>query len=424
MRSQRTSKTSGGPLTGCSKPTTKYQILNAEFLQAPNMVDRNHLFFSANGDSYRFKKMFRDLQIAAKYSQGETKPKYVVQFGLAPFVKDELITDVQKTPYSCKFDKTTNSQLKKQYDGYVSFFSKKLRKIVTLYCGTLFVGHCMADNLVDIFFEFVRDLGLDFNLLLALGINGPNVNKSFKSKLAEELQKRSATHGYWYMYYSHSKQTFEGIKCLKGYVNVDQFAIDLHFFFKLSATRREDYRGVSKLTDVTTHYVIKHCQNCWLSLDKVLVKITEQYGNLKEYYLKTLPTLPGFKGENGVNQAERYKRIANVLTSKTALVYMSFIVYMCQDFKEFVVPLQSTKLKIHLLYAKCATLVKDLLSRYVKNDSFMKQTELLPKEEIIHAINQEEKCQVYHLYFCITDTLLILKIHQYLNFNFGNRLNF
>ena len=161
--------------------------MNAEILQAPNMVDKNHSFFSANGDSDRFKKMLPDLQIAAKYSQEETKFKYVVQFGLAPFVKDELITEVQKTPYSCKFDKTTNSQVKKQYDGSVSFFWKKLRKIVTLYCGTLFIGHCMADNLVDIFFEFVRDLGLDFNLLLALGINGPNVNKSFKSKLAEEL---------------------------------------------------------------------------------------------------------------------------------------------------------------------------------------------------------------------------------------------
>ena len=61
------------------------------------------------------------------------KSRYVVQFGLAPFVKDELITDVQKTPYSFKFDETTNSPVKKQYDGYVSFFSKKLRKIVTLY---------------------------------------------------------------------------------------------------------------------------------------------------------------------------------------------------------------------------------------------------------------------------------------------------
>ena len=98
----------------CSKPTTKDQILNAEILQALNMVDKNHSFSSANGDSDRFKKMFPDLQIVAKYSQEETKSKYVVQFGLAPFVKDELSTDVQKTPYSFKFDETTNSQVKKQ----------------------------------------------------------------------------------------------------------------------------------------------------------------------------------------------------------------------------------------------------------------------------------------------------------------------
>ena len=65
----------------------------------------------------------------------------------------------------------------------------------------------------------------------------------------------------------------EGIKCLKDNVNFDQFAIDLHFFFKLSAARREDYRGVSELTDVTTHYVVMHYQTRWLSLDKVLVRI-------------------------------------------------------------------------------------------------------------------------------------------------------
>ena len=115
MRSQHTFKTSGGPLTGCSKPTTKDQILNAEILQALNMVDKNHSFSSVNGDSNRFKKIFPDSQIAAKYSQEETKSRYVVQFGLAPFVKDELITDVEKTPYSFKLDETTNSQVKKEY---------------------------------------------------------------------------------------------------------------------------------------------------------------------------------------------------------------------------------------------------------------------------------------------------------------------
>ena len=83
--------------------------------------------------------------------------------------------------------------MKKQYDGYVSFFSKKLCKIVTLYYGSFFFGHCTADDQVDHFNEFVRDFGFDFKLLLALGINGPNVNKSFESKLAEELRKIGAT---------------------------------------------------------------------------------------------------------------------------------------------------------------------------------------------------------------------------------------
>ena len=134
------------------------------------------------------------------------------------------------------------------------------------------------------------------------------------------------------MFCSHSKQRFlESIKCLKDNVNVDQFAIDWHFFFKLSAARREDYRGVSDITDVTTHYVINHCQTRRLSLDKVLLWIIKQYKNLKEYFLKTLP--------------EHYQRIKNVLTSKTALAYLLFIVHLCQDFKEFVVPLQSTESK-------------------------------------------------------------------------------
>ena len=60
--------------------------------------------------------MFQDSQTAAKYSQEETKSEYIVQFVLAPFVKDELITDVQKTQYSFKLDETMTSQVKQQYD--------------------------------------------------------------------------------------------------------------------------------------------------------------------------------------------------------------------------------------------------------------------------------------------------------------------
>ena len=197
----------------------------------------------------------------------------------------------------------------------------------------------------------MRDLGLNLNLLLALGIDGPNVNKSFRSKLAKELQKRGAAHFLEVVTCSihiANNAFLEGIKCLKDSVNVDQFAINLHFFVKLSATRSEDYRGMSELTDVTMHYVIKHWQTHWLSLDKVLGRIIEQYESLKGYFLKTLPMLPEFKEKSGVSQTECYQRIKNVLASKTALAYMSFIAhvrqrifkrYLSEGFKEFVSPL-------------------------------------------------------------------------------------
>ena len=93
----------------------------------------------------------------------------------------------------------------------------------------------------------------------------------------------------------------------------------------------------------------------------------------------------------------------------------------CQSLSMCVkIPLQSTGLKIHLLlYTNCVKLVKNLWSRFVKNDSFMKQMKLQPKKEIIQAINQEEKCKVYYSYIYIPDTLFILYTHQYLLcFNF------
>lgn len=400
MNSQRTITSCAGPSPGISRPATKDQLLNAEILQALNIVDTNQSFSSSNGDSERFRRMFPDSQIAAKYSQEETKSKYVIQFGLAPYVKEELINEVKKTPYSFKFDESTTSQVKKQYDGYVSFYSTSLGRIVTSYCGSLFVGHCTADDLVDHFFEFVRDLGLDLNLLLALGIDGPNVNKSFRAKLAKELEKRDATQfldvGTCSIHIANNG-FLEGIKCLKSVVNIDQFAIDLHFFFKLSAARREDYREICELTDVTAHYVLKHCQTRWLSLDKVLVRIIEQYANLKEYFLNKLPTLPAFKGKNGINQTERYQRIKSVLKSQTTLAYMSFIVHVCKDFKEFVIPLQSNEPKIHVLYTKSVKLVKDLLSRFVKSEHFMQGTKLLPVKEIVQAIGNKVKLKVFIL---------------------------
>ena len=68
-----------------------------------------------------------------------------------------------------------------------------------------------------------------------------NLPKSFKKGATHFLDVGTCS-----VHIANNAFLEESIKCLKDNVNIDQFAIDLHFFFKLSTARREDYRGVSE----------------------------------------------------------------------------------------------------------------------------------------------------------------------------------
>ena len=135
--------------------------------------------------------MFPDSKIAQSYRQGETKVRYNMQYCIAPHVKQVLIYNVNNTPVFFKFDESTTSQVKNQYDAYLQFWSKKYDEVVNCYCGSLFVGHCTAENLVDYFHEFERSMNLEPSYLLHLGMDGPSMNKSFENKLlSRELLSR------------------------------------------------------------------------------------------------------------------------------------------------------------------------------------------------------------------------------------------
>ena len=79
----------------------------------------------------------------------------------------------------------------------ILFYSSSHKKIVTEYCGSLFVGHCTSDDLVNQFFhavtEFMQKLKLNLSLLLALGMDGPSVNRSFEKRLKACLEENCAT---------------------------------------------------------------------------------------------------------------------------------------------------------------------------------------------------------------------------------------
>lgn len=215
--------------------------MRAEVVWALSCAQKNYSFASNVSLSSIFKVMFPDSKIAAAYSMSETKIRYIIQFGIGPYVLEKLIFDLKDTPFTFKFDETTNSQVKKQYDGYVQYYSKQHQQIINHYAGSLFLGHCTAEQLKDHFMAFMHKLKCDIQFLLHIGMDGPNVNLAFQRILEKELQdlhgKQILKIGTCSLHPVHTAFT-KGLKELN--FDFNRLACDLHFFFKYSSARRED----------------------------------------------------------------------------------------------------------------------------------------------------------------------------------------
>lgn len=146
------------------------KVLKAEILQALKYVNYNYSFSSATEDTAILKEQFPDSEIVKSYQMSETKLKYLIQYGISPYVREENIVDLRNSPYCFKFDETISSQVKKQYDGYAQFWSTKENSVV--YCGSVFTGHCTSEQLLEYYFKLMDQMQLTPHLLLHIGMDG------------------------------------------------------------------------------------------------------------------------------------------------------------------------------------------------------------------------------------------------------------
>ena len=274
-------------------------------------------------------------------------------------------------PFSFEFDETTTSQTKKQYDAYITYFSKSMQEVLTTYAGSLFVGHCTDADLLEHFREFMRELNLDTSYLLSIGMDGPNVNLSFERKLQEELQ---VSKGNSFLsigscvLHTVNNSFGEGMMIIKSIIDIEQFLCDVHFFFKLSSARREDYRKIEDVTDVAGEFALKYSSTRWLYIGKAIVRVVEQIDNLKEYFLVTLPQTKGFKYKSGVGNTDRYKRIKGMLENQMFLPACCFIVFASQIYKPFMQLFQRREPLIHILTEQMRKLVADLFNKFLSDE--------------------------------------------------------
>ena len=145
-------------------------VTDAEIFWIIEVVLKKYSLNSCDGKKELFQAMFKDSEIAKKFTCGSTKCSYVINFGIAPYFRNLLENALNLAPfYVACFDESHNDVLKKgQMDMLLRFWNEDTNMVATRYYNSEFLGKAAA---VDVHQKFKSCLSsLDSNKMIQVCI--------------------------------------------------------------------------------------------------------------------------------------------------------------------------------------------------------------------------------------------------------------
>ena len=122
--------------------------------------------------------------------------------------------------------------------------------------------------------------GLSLTKLIMLSSDGPNVKKSLKIKLNDEVKQLGGQAlvdiGSCTLHIAHN--SFRSGIAAVGSLEIDEFLMDVFYRFKNFPARKEDYVSLNEAltnNEISSTF-LRFVSNRWLSMGPVIVRIIEQ----------------------------------------------------------------------------------------------------------------------------------------------------
>ena len=100
---------------------------------------------------------------------------YVISHGLGPYFLQKTIDDILSLPdtyYTLHFDETTTSQIKKQLDVLVRYYSYTHCEVRMRFLKAVVFGHAYAETVADELWKNLQEFSLQLKCLLSLSSDG------------------------------------------------------------------------------------------------------------------------------------------------------------------------------------------------------------------------------------------------------------
>lgn len=329
----------------------------------------NYSYRSCDDLPSLFKKMFPGNVVAENFTMSKSKVSYLISGGLGPYFRKDLCMKVSASPgYVIQYDETANSQVRKQCDTLVRYWSEEKGQVVVHFLKATMFGHATGKCVANIILETLQETGYELPLgkLLNLGSDGPNMNKTVWNKVNENVKSKGCPGLLPFipcnMHVVHN--SFR--KGLKVYgQEAEELAIDIFYLFRHSPCKREDFLEVETSLGFDEELFIRHVQTRWLSLLPALERVVKNWEPLVKYFLTKLPeTATATRTLKMVESNPKYILICRMMKSPTTLIQINFLLSLSALYDRFLKLFQREDPLVHILHSEMMDLLRSFMLRF------------------------------------------------------------
>ncbi|XP_073715732.1 uncharacterized protein [Misgurnus anguillicaudatus] len=350
-------------------------ILRAEVLWVLHTVSR-HLSYKSNDNIHTpFKEMFPGSEHVQTFTCGRDKTAYIARFDIASFVKRQLITKVNEDSFVVLFDESMNKTTKnKQLDIHIRNWTtdETGTYIYTRCCGSEFLGHSTAEDLLDKFKNGIKDLCL--SKMLSVSMYGPNVNWKFMQLLQQEYSEQFGGAQIQIVGSCGLHIMHNSIKSGFGVWQVDKLLKALHFLFHCAPARHQDFTLVTQ----STKFPLPFCGHRWLENLPAVERAIEIWPSLVTYVdqvkMKKLPN----------TGSSSYDTVAEARIDPLTIPKLHFFMSISKNFQPFLTKYQTDVPMIPFLSKDLEDLVRSILRHFIQRDVLSVAVSKLVKLDVMN----------------------------------------
>ena len=336
-------------------------VIKAEIIWCMRTVMKDHSNSSNEDISLTFRSMFPDDHVVANFTCGKDKTKYLVNYGIGPWVKELLNIQIDNAVYVVVgFDESLNKVTQTcQMDLNVRYWDPVDHRVKVRYYDSTFLGHSKNTDLLSHYNDAI--MRIDSSKILQVSMDGPAVNHLFYQKLVRHREDVKITqlmvdigscgihiiHGAFKFSFEKTSWNMKGI--IKG-----SFVL-LHD----TPARRADYITITS----SELFPLFFCATRWVEDKAPADRLTEIWPNIIKI-VKFWLTLTKKKQPSG----KSFDAVKGAVEDPLTTAKLNFFSYIASILQPFLAKYQTPKPMIPYLYGDLSKVYRSLLDVIVKED--------------------------------------------------------